>query len=251
MIVLKSPEEIEKIRKASQIVAASLLALKAMAKPGVMTQEMDRFVDQHIRDLGGIPAFKGYRNFPASLCVSINNEVVHGIPSKRVIKDGDIVSLDLGVNYKGYYGDAALTVSMGEPSPIVKRLIQVTEESLYRGIEAARIGARLSDISHAIESHIQPEGFGIVTEYVGHGIGRSLHEEPQVPNFGPPGKGPKLREGMVLAIEPMVNIGKSDVRVLADRWTAVTADGSLSAHFEHTVCITKTGPVILSALAQK
>jgi methionyl aminopeptidase len=251
MITLKSPEEIEKIRKASQIVAASLLALKAMAKPGVMTREMDRFVEGHIRDLGGIPAFKGYRNFPASLCVSINDEVVHGIPSKRVIKEGDIVSLDLGVNYKGYYGDAALTVSIGEPSPKVKRLLQVTEESLYCGIKAAQLGARLSDISHAIESHVKPDGFSLVTEYVGHGIGRALHEEPQVPNFGPPGKGPKLREGMVLAIEPMVNIGKSDVRVLADRWTAVTADGSLSAHFEHTVCITKTGPVILTALAQE
>ncbi len=246
MIVLKSREEIAKISRASQIVAECLLDLKERTKPGVLTKELDLFVDQRIRRAGGIPAFKGYRNFPASLCVSINDEVVHGIPSKRVIKDGDVVSLDLGVKYDGFYGDAAVTVVMGEVAPNVRRLLQVTEESLHLGIEAARVGGRLSDISHAIESHVKGAGYTVVTQYVGHGIGRALHEEPQVPNFGSPGKGPRLREGMVLAIEPMVNMGKAGVRVLSDRWTAVTADGSLSAHFEHTVSLTQDGPVILS-----
>jgi len=248
MVILRSPEEIEKIARASRIVAECLQGLKGFIKPGMETRELDRFADDRIREAGGIPAFKGYRNFPANLCVSINEEVVHGIPSKRVIKEGDIVSLDLGVVYDSYYGDAALTVSMGAPNPKVARLLRVTEESLAFGIDAARVGGRVSDISHAIESHVKRAGFTVVTQYVGHGIGRALHEEPQVPNFGPPGKGPRLRAGMVLAIEPMVNIGKAGVRVLSDKWTAVTSDGSLSAHFEHTVAITKEGPKILTQL---
>ena len=248
MVILRSSEEIEKIARASRIVAECLQGLKGFIKPGMETRALDCFADSRIREAGGIPAFKGYRNFPANLCVSINEEVVHGIPSKRVIKEGDLVSIDLGVLYDGYYGDAALTLSMGDPSPKVARLLRVTEESLALGIDAAHVGKRVSDISHAIESHVKRAGFTVVTQYVGHGIGQALHEEPQVPNFGPPGKGPRLRAGMVLAIEPMVNIGKSGVRVLSDKWTAVTIDGSLSAHFEHTVAITQEGPKILTQL---
>lgn len=247
MIILKSKEEVGKIASASRIVAESLEALKEYIKPGMTTQELDMFVEKKIREKGGVPAFKGYRNFPATLCISINDEVVHGIPSvDRVIQAGDIVGLDLGAIYDGFYGDSAITIAIGEVSHEAKRLIQVTEGSLQAGIDHAREGNRLSDISHAVQSHVEKAGYTVVTDFVGHGIGRSLHEEPQVPNFGPPGRGPRLREGMVLAIEPMVNMGKSEVRVLEDRWTAVTADGSLSAHFEHTVAITKEGPVILS-----
>lgn len=247
MIILKSREEVGKIASASRIVAESLEALRGFIKPGMTTKELDLFVEKKIRGKGGVPAFKGYRNFPATLCISINEEVVHGIPSpERVIQAGDIVGLDLGAIYDGFYGDSAITIPIGEVSPEARRLIQVTEESLYAGIDRAREGNRLSDISHAVQSVVEKAGYAVVTDFVGHGIGRSLHEEPQVPNFGPPGRGPRLREGMVLAIEPMVNMGKSDVKVLEDRWTAVTSDGSLSAHFEHTVAITKEGPVILS-----
>ncbi|TAK05456.1 MAG: type I methionyl aminopeptidase [Candidatus Manganitrophaceae bacterium] len=248
MIILKSKEEVAKIAKASRIVAESLEALRAYLKPGMTTKELDQFVEKQIRERGGIPAFKGYRDYPATICISVNEEVVHGIPSDKVIKEGDIVGLDLGAIYDGFYGDSAVTVAVGEIQPEAKRLIQVTEASLYAGIEQAREGSRLSDISHAVQSHVEQAGFSVVTDFVGHGIGRSLHEEPQVPNFGPPGRGPRLREGMVLAIEPMVNMGKPAVRVLDDHWTAVTADGSLSAHFEHTIAITKEGPVILSKL---
>jgi methionyl aminopeptidase len=247
MIILKSKDEVAKIAHASQIVAEVLLELKKRVKAGVTTKELDAFAEDLIRKRGGIPAFKGYRNFPATLCISINDEVVHGIPSsKRVIADKDIVGLDMGVIYDGFYGDAAVTVGVGDISSESARLIRVTEESLYAGIAEARVGERLSNISHAVQSCAEAEGFSLVTDFVGHGIGRSLHEEPQVPNFGPHGKGPRLREGMVLAIEPMVNMGKSDVRVLGDGWTAVTEDHSLSAHFEHTVAITLNGPVILS-----
>lgn len=247
MIILKSKEEVGKIASASRIVAESLEALKDFIKPGMTTKELDLFVEKKILEKGGVPAFKGYRNFPATLCISINEEVVHGIPSSdRVIQPGDIVGLDLGAIYDGFYGDSAITIPVGEVSPEARRLIQVTEESLHAGIDRAREGNRLSDISHAVQSVVEKAGYTVVTDFVGHGIGRSLHEEPQVPNFGPPGRGPRLREGMVLAIEPMVNMGKSDVKVLEDRWTAVTSDGSLSAHFEHTVAITKEGPVILS-----
>lgn len=248
MIILKSKEEVARIAKASRIVAASLEALKAYLKPGMTTKELDLFVEREIRARGGTPAFKGYRNYPATICISVNEEVVHGIPSDRVIKEGDIVGLDLGAIYDGFYGDSAVTVAVGEVKPEARRLIEVTEESLYAGIDQAREGNRLSDISHAVQSHVEEAGFSVVTDFVGHGIGRSLHEEPQIPNFGPPGRGPRLKEGMVLAIEPMVNMGKAAVRVLDDRWTAVTVDGSLSAHFEHTIAVTKEGPVILSKL---
>lgn len=249
MIILKSKEEVAKITKASRIVAESLEAVRAYLKPGMTTKELDRFVEKQIRERGGTPAFKGYRNYPATLCISVNEEVVHGIPSPdKVIKEGDIVGLDLGAIYDGFYGDSAVTVAVGEVKPEAKRLIQVTEESLYAGIAQACEGSRLSDISHAVQSHVEQAGFSVVTDFVGHGIGRALHEEPQIPNFGPPGRGPRLKEGMVLAIEPMVNMGRPAVRVLDDRWTAVTADGSLSAHFEHTIAVTKEGPVILSKL---
>lgn len=246
MIILKSKEEVAKIEVSCQIVAESLQALKDFVKPGMTTKELDLFVENEIRRRGGIPAFKGYRNFPATLCASINEEVVHGIPSERVLREGDIIGLDLGAIYDGFYGDCAITVAIGAIEPETEKLIQVTEASLYAGIAQAQDGNRLSDISHAVQSEVEREGFSVVTDFVGHGIGRALHEEPQVPNFGPPGRGPRLREGMVLAIEPMVNIGKSAVRVLEDRWTAVTVDGSRSAHFEHTIAITSEGPLILS-----
>lgn len=247
MIVLKSKEEIEKIKRASRIVAEVLRTLRRTVKAGVSTAELDEVAERMIRDRDALPAFKGYRNFPATLCVSINDEVVHGIPStKRILKEGDIIGLDLGAIVEGYYGDSAITVAVGEvPEPIV-RLLQVTEQSLYEGIGQAREGNRLSDISHAVQKHAEGAGFSVVTEFVGHGIGRALHEEPQVPNFGMPGKGPRLRTGMVLAIEPMVNMGRPEVRVLQDGWTAVTCDGSLSAHFEHTVAVSNEGPVILT-----
>ncbi|HLG22778.1 MAG TPA: type I methionyl aminopeptidase [Candidatus Manganitrophaceae bacterium] len=248
MIILKSKEEVAKIAAACRIVAEALEALKTFIKAGMTTKELDLFVEKAIRERGGMPAFKGYRNFPATLCVSINEEVVHGIPSDKIVHEGDIVGLDLGAIYDGFYGDAAVTVAVGDIDPEAERLIQVTEASLYAGIAQAREGNRLTDISHAVQSHVEQAGFSVVTDFVGHGIGRSLHEEPQVPNFGEPGRGPRLREGMVLAIEPMVNMGKSDVEVLGDRWTAVTSDGSLSAHFEHTVAITREGPVILTRL---
>jgi len=202
--------------------------------------------EEYIKRHGGIPAFKGYRGYPRSLCVSVNEEVVHGIPGKRRLKEGDIVSLDLGVLMDGYYGDAAITVPVGKVSELAKKLIKVTEEALYRGIEMARPGNRLSDISHAIQTHVEKAGFSVVREFVGHGIGKQLHEEPQVPNFGPPNRGPRLEPGMVLAIEPMVNTGTWEVRILPNGWTVVTADGGLSAHFEHTVAITDNGPEILS-----
>lgn len=246
MIILKSKEEVEKMAVACRIVADTLQALKSYIKAGMTTKMLDRFAEERIRDQGGIPAFKGYRNFPATLCVSVNEEVVHGIPSDKVIQEGDIVGLDLGAIVDGFYGDSAVTVPVGELNEDVLQLLEVTEASLYAGIDQGRAGGRVSDISHAIQTHVEKFGYSIVTDFVGHGIGRSLHEEPQVPNFGPKGQGPRLREGMVLAIEPMVNIGKHEVTVKEDGWTAVTSDGSLSAHFEHTMAITKEGPVILS-----
>jgi methionyl aminopeptidase len=248
MIILKSKDEVAKIASASKIVAEVLQELKKNVKAGVTTKELDRLAEELIIKKKGVPAFKGYRNFPATLCVSINDAVVHGIPSKRVLKDGDIIGLDLGVIFGGFYGDAALTVPVGNIPPATQKLIRVTEASLYAGIREARVGQRLSNISHAVQACAEAEGYSLVTEFVGHGIGRNLHEEPQVPNFGPPGKGPRLREGMVLAIEPMVNMGKSEVMILEDGWTAVTVDHSLSAHFEHTIAITQDGPVILSQI---
>jgi len=246
MIILKSPEEIEKIAESCRIVAKTIDAIKEIVRPGITTKEIESFADDSIRELGGIPAFKGYRGYPASICTSVNEEVIHGIPSERILKEGDIVSIDLGVYKDGFYGDGAITVPVGKIDPDVERLIKVTEESLYLGIENARVGKRVSDISHAVQRHVESNGFSVVRVFVGHGIGRELHEKPQIPNFGPPGCGPRLREGMTLAIEPMVNAGGYEVFILNDGWTAVTASGKPSAHFEHTVVITLDGQRILT-----
>ena len=249
MIVLKTPEEVEVMAKASRVVAEALQILKKEVRPGVSTDELDQLAEEAIRSRNAVPAFKGYRNYPKTLCASINEQVVHGIPSGRRLKDGDIIGLDLGAIVSGFYGDSAITIPVGAVSQQAKRLIEVTEQALMLGIEQAVVGSRLSDISHAVQVHVEKAGFSVVTDFVGHGIGRQLHEEPQVPNYGKPGQGPRLQAGMVLAIEPMVNAGKSAVRVLEDRWTAVTQDASLSAHFEHTVAIQAAGPArILSAL---
>jgi methionyl aminopeptidase len=249
MIILKTPEEIEIMARASRLVAETLQFLKPHVRPGVTTDELDRLAEEFIRSRGGRPAFKGYRSYPKTLCISVNDQVVHGIPSKRVLKDGDIVGLDLGAIVDGFYGDAAMTLPVGAIGPKAAELLRVTEAALYAGIEQAVVGNRLSDISHAVQERAEASGFSVVTDFVGHGIGRQLHEEPQVPNYGKPGQGPRLQAGMVLAIEPMVNMGASEVRVLEDQWTAVTKDGSLSAHFEHTIAIQPSGPPrILSKL---
>jgi len=248
MIIIKSKDEIERMAEACRIVAETLLALKEMAEVGITTKELDRVAEDFIIKKGASPAFKGYRGYPASICASVNEEVIHGIPSQRRLKEGDIVGIDLGVLYNGFYGDAAITVAIGKVSPIAERLMRVTESALYRGIERAVEGARVSDISNAIQSCVEQEGFSVVRMFTGHGIGRALHEEPQVPNFGPPGRGPRLREGMTLAIEPMVNAGRYDVQILDDGWTVVTKDRTLSAHFEHTVAITGSGPRVLTKI---
>jgi methionyl aminopeptidase len=245
MIILKTPDEIAVMAKASRVVAEALLVLKDAVKPGVTTDELDKLAESEIRSRGAMPAFKGYRNYPKTLCASVNEQVVHGIPSKRVLKEGDIVGLDLGAIVGGFYGDSAVTVGVGRIDEKTAMLVRVTEESLSLAIEQAQVGNRLSDISHAVQRHVEAAGYSVVTEFVGHGIGRQLHEEPQVPNYGKPGQGPRLQSGMVLAIEPMVNMGGSAVRVLDDRWTAVTVDGSLSAHFEHTIAIQPSGPAIV------
>lgn len=232
-----------------RIVAEALEGIKELIVAGVTTLELDRFAEAFILERGAVPAFKGYRGFPNSLCTSVNNQVVHGIPSSRVkLTEGDIISLDLGVFYDGYYGDGAVTYAVRTISPDVKRLLNVTREALYKGIEKARVGSRLSDISHAIQSYVERHGYSVVRDFVGHGIGKSLHEEPQIPNFGPPGQGPRIREGMTFAIEPMVNAGGFETVISEDSWTAVTRDGSLSAHFEHTVAVTNNGPRILTEL---
>jgi len=250
MIILKTPEELELISRAGQIVAECQKILIREIKPGMTTLELDLLTETCIRDLGGIPAFKGYRNYPKSLCASINEEVVHGIPSQRVIRDGDIIGLDVGAIVNGFYGDGAVTVSVGEVEAPIRKLIQVTKEALSKGIEQAIVGKRLSDISSAIQVYVEQHGYSVVRDFVGHGIGRQLHEEPQVPNYGKSGQGPRLKPGMVLAIEPMVNMGGPGVKVLDDRWTAVTRDKSLSAHFEHTISIELTGPPrVLTACA--
>ena len=249
MIILKTPDEIAVMAKASRVVAEVLAVVKDAVKPGVTTDELDRLAEAEIRARGAIPAFKGYRNYPKTLCASVNEQVVHGIPSKRALREGDIIGLDLGAIVGGFYGDSAVTVSVGRIEEKTATLVRVTEESLALAIEQATVGNRLSDISHAVQRHVEAAGFSVVTEFVGHGIGRQLHEEPQVPNYGRPGQGPRLQAGMVLAIEPMVNMGGPAVRVLEDRWTAVTVDGSLSAHFEHTIAIQPSGPaVVLSRL---
>ncbi|HMU53691.1 MAG TPA: type I methionyl aminopeptidase [Nitrospira sp.] len=249
MIILKTPEEVALMAKASRVVAEALEVLKQAVKPGITTDELDRLAEAEIRARGAQPAFKGYRNYPKTLCASVNEQVVHGIPSKRVLKEGDIIGLDLGAIVEGFYGDSAVTVGVGQVDDKAARLVRVTEEALALGIEQAVVGNRLSDISHAVQRHVEAAGYSVVTEFVGHGIGRQLHEEPQVPNYGRPGQGPRLQHGMVLAIEPMVNMGGAAVRILDDRWTAVTVDGSLSAHFEHTIAVQPEGPArVLSGL---
>jgi methionyl aminopeptidase len=247
MIILKSLQEIEKIRKACLIVADALEAMRGMVRPGVTTQALDEFAERFIVAAGAKPAFKGYRGYPKTLCTSVNNEVIHGIPSKgTVLKQGDIISIDVGTIVDGFYGDAAITVPVGAITPEAERLLRVTEESLLRGIAKAQAGNRLYDISHAVQNHVESNGYSVVREFVGHGIGRSLHEDPQLPNFGDPGQGPKLKPGMVLAIEPMVNVGGYATVTQEDNWTAITADGSLSAHFEHTIAVMPDGPWILT-----
>jgi len=236
------------MRKSNALVAVILEELAKKIRPGVKTIELDRLSEQMALRRGARPAFKGYRGYPYSLCTSVNSEVVHGMPSERELKEGDIVSLDFGVLHDGYYGDAAVTVPVGEISPAARRLLRVTEEALYRGISAARAGNRIGDISAAIQGHVEAAGFSVVRDLVGHGIGKSLHEDPQVPNYGSSGRGIELKPGMVFAIEPMVNEGTYRVDVLRDGWTVVTADGKLSAHFEHSVAVTENGPVILSRI---
>ena len=249
MIVCKSPTEIEKMRAANQLVAQVLEELAAMVAPGVSTADLDATAERRVRAAGAEPAFKGYRGYPATLCASVNQQVVHGIPNRTPLKSGDIVSLDMGVKLNGYYGDSAVTVAVGAVQDDVAKLLRVTQEALDKGIAQVKVGGRISDIGHAIQAHVEAHGFSVVREFVGHGIGASLHEEPQIANYGEPGRGPRLAEGMTLAIEPMVNMGKPAVKVLADGWTAVTKDGSLSAHFEHTVAVTKEGPLVLTRRA--
>ena len=249
MIVCKSPDELVRMRDANQLVADVLTRLQAMVCPGVTTRELDSVAESQIREAGAIPAFKGYQGYPATLCASINDAVVHGIPSDRPLEDGDVVSLDMGVVLDGYYGDSAVTLGVGSISSDATTLLTVTREALDRAIECVRVDGRVSDIGHAVQQHVEAHGFSVVREFVGHGIGKQLHEEPQIPNYGEPGHGPRLREGMVLAIEPMVNAGDPGVKVLDDGWTAVTRDGGLSAHFEHSVAVTAEGPQVLSSRA--
>ncbi len=247
MVIFKSPNEINKMKLAGQIVGQVLDELAGQIVPGVSTWDLDQYAERRCKELGSKPAFKGYKGFPASLCVSVNNEVVHGIPSKkRILESGDIVGLDFGVIVDGWFGDSARTFPVGKVSKQAQQLIDTTKESLKRGIDQCRAGNHLFDIGHAVQDYVESLGYSVVKEFVGHGIGRALHEDPQVPNFGPKGKGLLLKVGMVLAIEPMINAGKPEVEILQDGWTAVTRDRSLSAHFEHTVAITERGPEVLT-----
>jgi methionyl aminopeptidase len=246
VIVCKSAAELERMRAANALVADVLAELATMVAPGVTTRDLDQAAEKLVREGGAEPAFKGYRGYPSTLCASVNDQVVHGIPSTRALNEGDIISLDMGVKLNGFYGDSAVTVPVGKVSEEASALLRVTREALEKGIAQVRLGGRVSDIGNAIQLHVEAHGFSVVREFVGHGIGSALHEEPQIANYGEPGRGPRLAEGMTLAIEPMVNIGRPAVKVLADGWTAVTKDGSLSAHFEHTVAVTKTGPLVLT-----
>lgn len=247
MVVLKTGRELAVMKEACRISAGALKLIGSAVEPGVTTAELDRMAEEYILKQGGRPNFKNYEGYPATACISINNEVIHGIPNKkRKIVEGDIVSVDLGAFYEGYNGDNAATFACGDISREAKRLIDTTRESLYEGINAARVGGRIGDIGHAVQSYVETRGYSVVRQYVGHGVGTSLHEAPEVPNFGTPGRGLRLAAGMTLAIEPMVNLGKPDVKVLPDGWTVLTKDGSLSAHFEHTVAITPDGPVIMT-----
>jgi methionyl aminopeptidase len=248
MIVCKSPMELERMKAANQLVAEVLAALREAVRPGVTTGDLDALAESRIRAGGGEPAFKGYHGFTATICASVNEEVIHGIPSQRELVEGDVISIDLGALLDGFYGDSAITVPVGRVNERAAALLRVTEESLHKAIAQVKIGARISDIGHAVQEHVEKHGFSVVREFVGHGIGSRLHEDPQIPNYGAPGRGPRLAEGMVLAIEPMVNMGQPAVRVLNDGWTAVTKDGLLSAHFEHTVAVSREGALVLTAL---
>ena len=248
VIILKSSREIEQLKRSNAIVAEVFQKLKKVIAPGTTTLELDQIAEEIILSKGAIPAFKGYRGFPATLCISINEEVVHGIPSQRQLKEGDIVSLDVGAKLNGYFGDGAITLPVGEVDREAQRLLEVTERALYIGIENAKVGNRLFDISYGIQAWVESQGFSVVRDFVGHGIGMDLHEEPQIPNFGSPHQGPRLEKGMVFALEPMVNEGTYEVKILPDGWTVVTADGKRSAHFEHSIAITDGGAEILSIL---
>ena len=246
MIVCRSAAELERLARVNALVARVLVELTAMIVPGVTTAEVDALAEQRLREAGAEPAFKGYHGFPATICASVNEQVVHGIPSSRKLRAGDIVSVDLGAKMDGFYGDSAVTVPVGRVAPDAVKLLEVTKQSLHEALAVVRAGARLSDIGAAVQRHVEANGFSVVREFVGHGIGSTLHEDPQIPNYGSPGRGPRLAEGMVLAIEPMVNLGLAGVKVLSDGWTAVTKDGSLSAHFEHTVAVTADGCRVLT-----
>jgi methionyl aminopeptidase len=248
VIVCRSQTEIDKLRRVAQLVARILAELRTMAVVGATTEQMDRVAETRVREAGAQPAFKGYHGYPATICASVNEQVVHGIPSDRPLVEGDIISIDMGARLDGFYGDSAVTVPVGAVAAEAAALLRVTEESLFQGIDAVKPGGRVSDIGAAVQHHVEEHGFSVVREFVGHGIGTALHEEPQIANYGPGGRGPRLSEGMVFAIEPMVNVGKPAVKVLSDGWTAVTRDGSLSAHFEHTVVVTGTGCEILTLL---
>lgn len=248
MIICKTPREIDIMRQAGKIVALTHQELKKHIVPGITTKELDTIAESFIRKHDAIPSFKGYNGFRGSICASVNEELVHGIPGSRVLKDGDIISIDIGAKYQGYHGDSAWTYAVGVIDDETQRLLNVTEESLYRGLEEAKPSARLSNISHAIQTYVEANNFSIVREYVGHGVGQDLHEDPQIPHYGPPNKGPRLKPGMVLAVEPMVNAGSRYVRTLKDNWTVVTQDGKMCAHFEHTIAITESGYEILTKI---
>lgn len=248
MIILKSERELAYMRDAGKIVAETLIEVEKAAKPGTSTLELDRIAEEYIKSCGAIPTFKGYNGFPGNICASINEQVVHGIPGLKKLKNGDNVSIDIGALINGYNGDAAVTIAVGEVDASVRKLLEVTEQSLFKGIEQAITGNRLGDISHAIQANAEAHGYGVVRDYVGHGIGRKMHEDPQIPNYGQPGRGPRLKAGMTLAIEPMINLGTHEVKTLDDGWTVVTTDGKPSAHFEHTIAITDGKPEILTKL---
>jgi methionyl aminopeptidase len=247
MITFKSAAELEAMRQSSRVVATVLAELEPLIRPGIRTRDLDLYAEKRTRELGAVPAFKGYRGYPASVCVSVNEEIIHGIPSGRLLQDGDIVSLDFGVLYEGFFSDSALTAAVGRIAPEAQRLVAAAEGAFTKGLEQMKDGNRVSDISAAIQAYVESQGFSVIRQFVGHGIGRSLHEEPQVPNFGTPGRGPKIRPGLTLAIEPMIAAGGHDVEILEDGWTAITRDRRLAAHYEHTVAMTENGPEILSA----
>jgi methionyl aminopeptidase len=251
MIIFKSDVELEAMRQSSRVLARILSEIEPLIRPGIRTRDLDLYAEKRTRELGAVPAFKGYRGYPASVCISVNEEIIHGIPSGRILQEGDLVSLDFGVLYEGFFSDSAMTVPVGRVSPEARKLVGAAERAFYRGLEQMKEGNRLSDISAAIQRSVEGEGFSVIRQFVGHGIGRALHEEPQVPNFGTPGRGPRIRPGMTLAIEPMIAQGGWEVDVLEDGWTAVTRDRTLSAHFEHTVALTPNGPEILSARASE